>query len=163
MGEWHGRGGHIRAASHVNPTADLVNSALSNQARSILSKCAPNPAEVNFRRENAIGVLVSVDKSLAAQRELRPKRLPERPPADGIDFPMIFILTVALKYDDINFVRDLSQGMPIAGPITATPGLAARKKAAETTYKEWKEGIHAGNLKIHDRVLKSQAIDIAQI
>ena len=70
---------------------------------------------------------------------------------------------MTLNYADIDFVKDLSQGMPFAGAVSATPGLTARKKDAEMTYKERKEGIRATNLEILDRVRKSQAIELAEI
>lgn len=73
---------------------------------------------------------------------------------------MIYLLTKTLEYQDTEFINDLSKGMPIAGPIPATPGLTAREKCAEFSYQEWKKGTPERNAKIFDRVLKSQNTEL---
>ena len=161
MGEWHGADDHVRADSHVCPTADLVNSALTPNAKSALWSCARAPNATVERRNNAINTVSAISNDLSDKRESWIKQLPERSPASGINFPLIYLLCHALEYPGEKFATDLSQCMPIAGPIAPTPGLTARKKAAEMSYQEWKDGIPKRNAVIHERMIKAQGSELA--
>ena len=163
MGDWRDCEDQIRAAPHFRPAADLVNAALPNRTKSILSKCAAGSAGTISRRQHAMFALESLSVKLGDRRSAWISRLPGRSPAAAINFPPIHLITATLEYSDAKFVTDLSRVMPIAGLICATPGLAERKKAAELPYKEWKDGIRARNLCIYDRVLKSQNIELAGV
>ena len=162
MGEWHCADDHVRAAGHVCPTADLINAALSPQVKSALWTCARKPDSTNERREKALRMLTAVSNELAPQRMKWIEKLPEKSPAAPINFPLIFLICKTLDCQDKNFVTDLSKGMPIAGPIAPTPGLTDRKKTAEMSYQEWKEGIPRRNAVIYDRMLKAQSSDLAE-
>ena len=51
--------------------------------------------------------------------------------------------------------------MPIAGPTPPTPGLTSRRKTAESSYQDWKNGIPKRNATVYGRVLKSQKSELA--
>ena len=163
MGDWHHADDHVRAASHVNPTADLINAALSTEMKAAITKCARIPQWLVFQRQNALSQLENCSLTLTPLRHRWVQRLPEKSPAAAINFPLIYLLMNALEYPDEHFATELSKGMPIAGPIAPTPGLTARKRCAELSYQEWKEGIPARNKKIFDRVLKSQGSELTEI
>ena len=160
MGEWHYAEDHVRAAPHVCPTADLINSALSQQTKSTLWKCARDPDRANEQRGHALHTLENLPDALRPKRQRWTSALSERSPAAAINPPLISLACHALGYSDKDFATDLSRGMPIAGPIAPTPGTATRKKVPEMSYEEWKDGISKRNAQIYDRVPKSQKSDL---
>ena len=132
--EWDIADDNIRSESQVFPTADLGNSALPHLAKSTIWKCARDHAGTPERRASALRALNSTTEQLPPRRKRRTSALHERPPAAATNFPLIFLFCVALKYTDTEFATDLSRGIPFAGPIAPTPGLAARQKVAEMSH-----------------------------
>lgn len=131
--------------------------------KNAITKCARNPNELFARRGYALAQLESTSSHLTPQRARRIGRVPGNSPAAKINFPLIFIIKIARQYSGGLFVTDLSKGMPIAGPISPTPGLIARKRCAEMSFREWEEGIPERNKKIYERVLKSQNSELTGI
>ena len=147
LGTWHSAEDHVRAASHINPYAELINTSLTQPIKSALLACATRPNETKIRRAEASTYFERLAFDLDPIRKRWTAQLPEKSPARLINFPLIYLLPNALDYPDKQFTHDLSQGMPIAGPIAATPWLTARKKCAEMSYQEWKQGIPERNKK----------------
>ena len=163
MGHWRDADDHVRAASHVNATADLINTALSTEVKASLTRCVRDPAGAICRRENALFTHQTTSDKLSEQRAKWIAKLPENSPAAETNCPLISLLSTTLLFRDKLFVTDLSRGMPIAGPVAKTPGLAARKRNAEMSYAEWKRAIPDRNAKIYDRVRRSQGSELAGI
>ena len=160
LGEWSSPSEHVRAAKTVNPFADLINATLSQQDKAIAYRCARKPEETIQNRPNAVAILAATAYRLGPARSRWIATLPDKSPAAEIHFPLIHLLAVTLEYPDTMLVRDLSNGMPIAGPIPSTPGLTSRKEFAELTYQKWKEGIQKRNANAIERALKAQGSEI---
>ena len=128
MGTWHNADDHVRAASHINPFAELINTSLSQDVKTTLLSCASRPNEIIKRRTDALTHFRKLPMDLEPARERWRERLPVLSPARLINFPLIFSIATKFNYEDTEFVRDLSMGMPIAGPVPATPGLTNRKR-----------------------------------
>ena len=161
LGTWHSPEDHVRAASHINPYAELINTALTQQVKSTLLACATLPDEIKTRRNLALSSFEKLSNDLEPIRSRWAMKLPELSPARTINFPLIFSLTTKFGYDDTEFVRDLSMGMPIAGPIAPTPGLTTRKRAAQLSYVEWQRGIPQRNIDVINRVSKAQGSELS--
>ena len=161
-GEWYGAEDHVRAADHLNPTADLVNAALPCRAKRALCRCVSAPSTILEIRKNALSVFPKVSAALEAVRARRLATLPGKSPVSEIHFPLIHLLTTSRDYPDTTVVKELRAGMPIAGPIAQTPGLTQRKRNAQMSYQEWKETTPERNLAIYDRVRKSKGSDLSQ-
>ena len=155
-GGWYDAGDHVRAAERVNPTADLVNVALSRRAERALFRCVSAPLSVVEIRRGALAAFSEISTSVESLRLRWLATLPEKSPVSEIHFALIRLLATSRDYPDTAFVGELPTGMPIAGPIPQTPGLTERKRNAEMPYQEWKEATRARNLPIYDRVLKTQ-------
>ena len=161
LGDWATPQEHLNAARLVNPSADLINVALSEQVKSIISMCATDPTRTISKRADAIAQFHNFATTLGPLRARWTHTLPLGSPARSFHFPLMYFLTNTLEYPDKRFIRDLANGMPIAGPIETTPGLVERKKHAELSYLEWKKGIPARNQKIIERVKKTQGTELA--
>ena len=161
LGEWHNAEDHVRAAMHINPFAELINSALSAEVKHAIRFCATNPTETIQRREKDFYTIEQLSRRLNPQKSRWTSRLPNDSPARNIHFPLIFALTTILDFEDTEFVKDLSNGMPIAGPIAPTPGLTTRKRDAQMSYQEWKRGIPKRNCDVIERVSKTQGTTLA--
>ena len=122
LGTWHSPEDHVRAASHINPYAELINTSLSQPIKSTLWACATKPHEIKIRRAAASSYFEKLAFYLEPIRKRWTAQLPELSPARSINFPLIFSLTARFGYEDTEFVRDLSKGMPIAGPIPPYAG-----------------------------------------
>ena len=161
LGEWHSPEDHVRAASHINPFAELINTALSPEIKNTVRFNATKPDETNQRRVNALSIFQKLADDLGPLKSRWSARLPEDSPARDIHFPLISSIANLFSFEDTEFVNDLSKGMPIAGPISPTPGLTTRKREAQMTYQEWKRGIPKRNREAIDRVSKTQGSDVA--
>ena len=87
--------------------------------------------------------------------------LPPSSPARNFHCQLIFFLTKTPDYPDSKIVFDLAHGVPIAGPIAATPCLPARKRNAQIPYRQWKANIPRRNRDIVNRVRKTQGAELA--
>ena len=160
LGTWHSAEDHVRAASHISPYAELINTALTRRIKSTLSACATRPGEIKTRRGLALSSSERLANDLEPIRARWTAQLPEQSPARSINPPLIFAITTKFGYEDTEFAHDLSMGMPIAGPIPPTPGLTTRKRAAQISYVEWRRGIPERNIEVINRVSKAQGTDL---
>ena len=74
---------------------------------------------------------------------------------------MIYFTAETLGGPDFKIVRDLAKGMPIAGPVGATPGLTERKRSAQMSYTQRNRGIPERNKAVIERVTKTQWAELA--
>ena len=161
LGTWHSAEDHVRAASHINPYAELINTSLTQRVKSTLLACATRPDDTKTRRGVALASFEQLSVDLDPIRARWAAQLPAQSPARSINFPLISSLTTKFEYEDTEFVRDLSMGMPIAGPIPPTPGLTTRKRAAQSSYAEWQRGIPKRNVDVINRVTKAQGTELS--
>ena len=80
---------HFRAASAVFPASELLAAALSDSDRSLASRCVSDPGAVLWGRERAADVLRSTSESMAHQRLVWSKLLPEGSPARALNLPLV--------------------------------------------------------------------------
>ena len=161
LGDWSTPEDHLRAAKMAIPSANLINVALSQRTKNLLTSMVRNPPHVIVSRQEALAKFSNLSTMLEPFRVRWVDRLPELSPAHNLNFPMIHTLTRNFGYADTRIVFDLARGMPIAGPVDATPGLTNRKKFALSSYQEWKAGIESRNKDVFDRVKKSQGTEAA--
>ena len=145
----------------MNPLAELINTALPNDVKQAIRIAATTPTETTGRRADAMTIFQKLADYLRPLQARWRDHLPGKSPARGVDFPLISALTSKFGYEDTEFIRDLSMGMPIAGPIPPTPGLTARKRDEQMSYQEWKTGIPKRNVEVIDRISKSRGTELA--
>ena len=129
---------HVRAASCVNPTADLINRAIRPEIKRIVHFCAAAPEGVVERRREAMAYIAALATRLEPERAIWAASLPPMSPACFLRFPLILLLAKKLNYPDLEFVGDLAAGIPIVGMCRATPSpsFEPRVSAAPLTYEE---------------------------
>ena len=161
LGEWSTPAEHLKAAKLVNPTADLINAALDQRSKLIILNCAQKPDRVVEKRRAALDAFNRIASGLGPYRDRWTHAIPETSPAKNFHFPLIYFLAHHLQYDDAKIVFDLSNGMPIAGPVAATPGLTSRKRQAQLSYQQWKREIPKRNLQAIERLSNSQGTELS--
>ena len=161
LGQWETPKEHLEAAKRVNPTADLINVALTQKQKLIVINSTQNPESVVLKRMVALDAFRNFAQNLDPLRHRWARTLPDQSPARGFHFPLIFFLANKLEYEDRNIVFDLANGMPIAGPVAPTPGLPTRKRQAQMSYQQWKREIPKRNKEAIDRLLKTQGTELS--
>ena len=154
-------GAFFRAACNLNPAVALLGRAISEQAKGIAARRALMPAFVLNRRSAMLAALQELSEVLAPFRSRWIAAIPANSPAAGLNFPLIYFLTVHFAYGDGEFAKDLAHGMPIAGFVPAVGTLTPRYRSAVTTLERWRAGLPARNRVILERVKASHGSALA--
>ena len=160
LGHWRDASDHARADAHCKPTADLINVALSHNAKLFLFICAQKPEIILEKRKSPMKLLLETEDKIDPQSRAWKATLPENSPDAWINFDLIFLLISVLYYPDTALVRDLARGIPIAGPIPTTPGLTVRN--TPKCLIENGRDISKRNAEDYERVLKSRGAELSQ-
>ena len=151
---------HVRAACAASPVASLINLALPMRVRNLLSPHISDPAGTVARRSRAMDTFRDIAAKLAPYAQRWAGRLPAGSPATLINLPLLHLLVHRFDYPDKDIVRDLVDGMPIAGPIPERPTLLPRVKDATMPVSERLGGIGARNKCAIDRVERFRATEL---
>ena len=127
-----------------------------------MSACAFEPDHVLSKRFAAKATIAGAARKLETQRLGRASQLPENSPAENINFPLMFWVANTLGFQDEDLANDLFNGMPIAGQITPSPMLTARKVNASATFGQWLAELPERNKINVARIVKSQGTPAAR-
>ena len=120
LGDWHRAEGR--------PTPESVRRA---------DKHGPNAhGEARYSRSRDMALVAKLADDTGGGGPIAMGRSSSRwLPGAGIPFPPMPPIASKLDYEGTEFARDLSTGVPIAGPVSPTPELTARKREAQMAYR----------------------------
>ena len=119
------------------------------------------PDEVREYRENALVQIKEINNKLTPLVSKWAPTLPPNSPASGVNFPLIYFLTIATAYPGNKFAYEFPKCPPLVGDIKECNVLTAKPRGASLSLDRWRRGFPARNRKVIEQLKRSARAEIA--
>ena len=120
---------HVNFSTILNPIKDLMGFAIPKSSWEVGKELCAVPKTVIEGRLSALKFLSDMSQKLEEQNRRWVARLPEGSPSTGLNFALIQFLCSHLDYPDSALPDDLTNGMPVVGPVPDVGGCSGNASA----------------------------------